>query len=118
MKMTYKRWKEINKQIRKPHFTTFNHEKFGITKEELKERNEVQDEYSRIERSRSQRKGCALIFAIFLGIFSIPIGFGLIQNHFQTKALENLTGKNLSYWDVFFAGNVIRANAELQNSKK
>ena len=118
MKMTYKRWKEIDKHVRNPYFSALRCEDYGITKDELTERAAVHSEYSKIEQSKFRRKMVAIVVAIFFSIFAISMGIGLVQNYFRTHALETLTGKDLSYWDVFFASDVIRANAEMQNSQK
>ena len=116
--MTYKRWKEINHLIRyNPRFNMTKCEEFGVTRKEIDQcLKEV--EYPIMARSRYRAKGCAIISAICFSIFAIPMGAALIGNYFQTRALEHLTGKDLSYWDVFFAGDVIRANAEIQSPRK
>lgn len=121
--MTYKRWKEIRNILRSPHFNYLKLSDYGMTKEEFDmvtkiPRHPINAKYSKKQDTRGKVKlvGClgTVIFCVLF--WWIPIA--LVQNYYETKAIENLTGKDVGYWDVLWAGDIIRANAELQNKPK
>ena len=51
-----------------------------------------------------------------VGVFIF--GLMLINNSLHVSSLENLSGKKLGYWDVFFSGQSIRINTELISKER
>ncbi len=115
--MTYERWKEIDNDVRRPSFHFENDNQSNVTKEEY----DKKIYYNGRHRARDERSfvmRAILMVVLFFGVlFAIPMSIGLIHNHFRTQALENLTGKDLNYWDVYFAGSEIEAVSQLQDTK-
>lgn len=122
--MTYKRFKEIKRIIRTNYgFSTAKLNSLGISQQEFDlvcgcPRSELALKY---EKRMSGRPIKLFILSVVLFI-TMPIWLGvplaLIENYYQTKAIESLTGKKLDYWDVWWGGRIIRANAELQSKEK
>lgn len=118
--MTYKRFKEIKKILRSYDFTSYKLKEYGISREEwdfFDVRNPVRQEYE----NRMNRRPIKLFILGFILFITCPIWIGvpisLVQNYYQTKAIESLTGKNLNFWDIYWAGGIIRANTELKEAK-
>ena len=109
--MDYKEWKRIDRIVRSPYFCMANNS--GITMEMLDEKNKFNCKF----RRKEENKFWLILLLIPILLFSIPVGgsivFIFVQNYYEVQALENLTGKKLGYWDVFWAGSKIRANSEL-----
>ncbi len=115
--MEYTRWKYIRSCCRKPSFTWANKEtEHGITDQEMIDFRTYRAEYERKESFRFFWKIVFMVFSFFALLFSVPIGISLLTNYWETKALENLTGKKLNYWDVYWAGSKVRANGILQDA--
>lgn len=109
--MTYQEWKRIDTIVRSPYFCMANN--FGVTMDMIVEKNKFNSKFNRKE----ENKFWLTLLLIPILLFSIPVGcsivFIFVQNYYEVQALENLTGKKLGYWDVFWAGSKIRANSEL-----
>ena len=109
--MNYKEWKRIDDIVRNPRFCMTNN--FGVTMDMIVEKNKFNSKFNRKE----ENKFWLTLLLIPVLLFSIPVGgsivFIFVENYYEVQALENLTGKQLDYWDVFWAGSKIRANSEL-----
>jgi len=66
--------------------------------------------------SEVNKKGGCVLLSIIVVLLTWRIPVVLILNIFTTNSFENLTRRDLNYWDVFWSGDVIRANAELQDT--
>jgi hypothetical protein len=120
-KLSYERWKEINKCCRNPRFTSSQLDKFGISDDEWETYSYSGDYRERLNRE-DNRKGCLLVLSIFVGIpallfafmMSLAFGSAMIDTHFRQQSIEHMTGHHVDFWDVYWEDHNVRINTTLK----
>jgi len=115
--MTYNRWLIVDRIVRDPRFTNSKCEERGLSIDELEIYLRDEQGHRITKNKRDNMKVVCFFGAIFISLLTWWISVVLTVNIFTTNSLENLTGKNLNYWDVLWGSSSIRANAALQNAR-